>query len=147
MARISKRAVLLIAVMLIGVGSAASTQSKRTLVQILQQQGFTGALSGDIHFTTVGTLHCPSSNFQVIYFEWYGSAHPSAHRAQYRILILEGGRRYVGSYIVTGGPVAIRNNSVLFTYDQSSDNVITCSAFGTGASVELKEGGSLTIEK
>jgi len=145
--RISKRAVLLIALTLVGMASAASTQSKRELIRILQQQGFTGALSGDIHFTTVGTLHCPSSNFQVIYFEWYGPAHPSSHRAQYRILFLEGGRRYVGSYIVMGGPVSIRKNSVLFTYEEFPDNVITCSALGTGEPVELKEGGSLTIEK
>ena len=147
MKRISKRAVLLIALTLAGVADAASTQSKRELIRTLQQQGFTGALSGDIHFTTVGNLRCPSGNFQVIYFEWYGPAHPGSHRAQYRILFLEGGRRYMGSYIVMGGPVSIRNNSVLFTYDESSENVITCSAIGTGESVELKEGGSLTMGK
>ena len=142
-----KRAVLLIAVTFVGMSSAASTQSKRALIRTLQQQGFTGALSGDIHFTTIGTLHCPSSDFQVIYFEWYGPAHPSSHRAQYRILFLDGERRYLGSFIVMGGPVSIRKNSVSFTYDESSDNVITCSALEPGGSVELQDGGSLTLEK
>ena len=147
MKKFSKIAVLLVALALGGATQAAIPQSKRELIRMLQQQGFKGALSGDIHFTTIGTLHCPSSNFQVIHFEWFGPAHPSAHRAQYRILFLQEGRRYVGSFVVMGGPVSIRNNSVRFTYDESSDNAITCSALRPDGAVDLQDGGSLTLEK
>ncbi len=147
MRRILNFAVLLVVITLGCMAHAASTQNRRALIRILQHQGFTGALSGDIHFTTVGNLHCPASNFQVVYFEWYGPAHPSSHRAQYRILFLEDGNRYVGSYIAMGGPVSISNNSVLFTYDESSTNVITCAAFGPDESIQLQDGGSLSLEK
>lgn len=147
MKKFSKIAVLLAALALSGATPAAVAQSRRELIRILQEQGFKGALSGDIHFTTVGTLHCPSNNFRVIHFEWFGPAHPGSHRAQYRLLFLQDGRRYVGSFVVMGGPVSIRNNSVRFTYDESSDNVITCSALGPDGSVELQDGGSLTLER
>ena len=134
---IPKIAMLFFAVVLGTAACVASTQSKRALIRILQQQGFTGALTGDIHFTTLGTLHCPSTDLQVIYFEWYGPVNPGSHRAQYRILFLEGGNRYLGSYLISDRPKSISHNSILFDYDKNSGDVITCGDIGPGKSVQL----------
>jgi hypothetical protein len=125
----------------------ASTHSKRALIRILREQGFRGALTGDIHFTTVGTLRCTEGEFRVIYFEWYGPANPGSHRAQYRLLFLKGGNQYVGSYVISGGRVLIRHDSVLFSYDDVTGNVVTCSEIGEGEPAQLNDGGLIPFEK
>jgi hypothetical protein len=144
--RVIPKIAVLLAALLGSTTCMAGTQSKGALIQILQQQGFTGALTGDIHFTTLGSLHCPGSDFQVVYFEWYGPANPGSHRAQYRILFLEGGKHYVGSYVIADRPVSMRNNSILFGYDKVSGNAITCAEIGPGESVQL-DGGRLSFFK
>lgn len=123
-----------------------SAQKKRALIQILQRDGFTGALTGDVHFTTLGTLQCPERDFQVIYFEWYGPAHPGSHRAQYRLRFVEGRNRYIGSYIITNRPKSLIHNSILLDFDDAS-GVITCDEIGPDKSVQLQDGGSLNFEK
>ena len=143
---IPKIAMLLVSMILGGTTCMASGQSKHALIQILKRGGCSGALTGDIHFTTLGALHCPESNFRVIYFEWYGPAHPSSHRAQYRLLFLEGGNRYLGSYIITNKPKLISHNSILSAYDDPS-GVITCAEIGPDKSVEFRDGGSQNFEK
>ena len=130
-------AVLLIALALGVTMCGASAQSKRALIHILRGQGFTGALTGDIHFTRLGTLRCPKNEYRVIYFEWYGPAHPGSHRAQYRLLFLDGGNRYEGSYVISDKPVSTGHDSILFGYDKAAGNVITCSEIGLGESVQL----------
>jgi hypothetical protein len=115
----------------------ARAQSKPALVQILRQQGFTGALTGDIHFTALGPLHCAESNFRVVYFEWYGPANPGSRRAQYRIIFLEDGNRYLGSYVIRDSPVSMRHDSILFGNDQTSGSVITCAEIGPEKHVVL----------
>jgi hypothetical protein len=104
---VMKIAMLLVPLSLAGATCLARAQSKPALVPILRQQGFTGSLTGDIHFTELGPLHCAESNFRVVYFEWYGPANPGSHRAQYRILFLEGGDRYVGSYVIRDRPASM----------------------------------------
>lgn len=137
---VAKIAVVLVALIPAGTVCTARAQSKAELVRILRQQGFTGALTGDIHFTPLGTLNCAESNFRVVYFEWSGPAHPGSHRAQYRVIFLEGGNRYVGSYAITDRPVSVSHNSVLFSYDQTSGNAITCAEIGPEKHV-LLDGG------
>jgi hypothetical protein len=146
MRAISKTAVLLVSLFLAGTTCMARAQNKRAMIRILQEGGFSGALTGDIHFTPIGTLHCSESDFQVIYFEWYGPAHPSSHRAQYRLLFLAGGNRYVGSYVITDKPRSIRRNSILLDYD-NTPGTITCTEIGPGKSVEFDDGGALNFEK
>jgi hypothetical protein len=141
-----KLSVLLLLLVLGNSVCMATAQKNRALVRMLQEQGFTGALRGDIHFTTLGTLRCAKSNFRVVYFEWYGPAHPGSHRAQYRLLFLEGGDRYVGSYVIRDKPVLNRSDSVLFGYDNASGNVIKCSEIGSGKSVQL-DGDWVLFEK
>jgi hypothetical protein len=143
---IPRLVVFLMAVVLGSTSYTASAQSKSALIRILREQGFTGALSGDIHFTPLGTLHCPASEYRVIYFEWYGPANPGSHRAQYRLLFLEGGKRYVGSYVIRDKPVSVGQGTILFGYDKASGNVIGCSDIGTGESAQL-DGGGATFEK
>jgi hypothetical protein len=144
---VAKIAVLMVALMLAGAMCMARAQSKSALVQILRQQGFSGALTGDFHFAPLGTLHCAESNLRVVYFEWYGPAHPGSHRAQYRVIFLEGGNRYVGSLVIGGDiPVSVKHNLVLFDYDQASGNAITCAEIGPGKQV-LLDGGWETFFK
>ena len=118
--------ILLLALIIGGPMGVASTQSKRALIRTLQSQGFTGALTGDIHFTTLGNLHCSKTQFRVIYFEWYGPANPGSHRAQYRLLFLEGGSQYVGSYAITNKPLSVRDDAILFGFANDAGNAITC---------------------
>jgi|ERR1700722_19340805 hypothetical protein len=135
---VAKIALHLVALLLAGAGCVARAQSKPALVRILREQGFSGALTGDIHFTPLGALYCAKSSFQVIHFEWYGPANPGSHRAQYRIIFLENGNRYVGSLIVEGDtPVSVKHNSVRFGYDQTSGNTMTCADIGSTKKVLL----------
>jgi hypothetical protein len=143
---VAKIAVSLVALTLAGTMCMARAQSKHALVRILRQQGFTGALTGDIHFIALGTLHCTESNFEVVYFEWYGPANPGSHRAQYRMIFLEGGNRYVGSYVIRDRPVSMRDDSILFGYGQPSGNVITCAEIGAEKHV-LLDGGWEPFQK
>jgi hypothetical protein len=137
---VAKIAVVLVALIPAGTVSTARAQSNAELIRILRQQGFTGALAGDIHFTPLGILKCAESNFRVIYFERYGPAHPGSHRAQYRVIFLEAGNRYVGSYVITDRPLSVSHNSVLFSYDQTSGNAITCAEIGPEKHVVLDGG-------
>jgi arylsulfatase A-like enzyme len=144
---VAKIALHLVALLLAGAGCMARAQSKPALAQILREQGFSGALTGDIHFTPLGTLHCAKSSFQVVRFEWYGPANPGSHRAQYRIIFLEGGNHYVGSLIVEGDrPVSVKHNSVQFGYDQTSGDTMTCADIGPEKKV-LLDGGWESIFK
>jgi hypothetical protein len=125
----------------------AGAQNKSALIRTLREQGFTGALTGDIHFTPLGNLHCAEGNFHVIHFEWFGPAHPGSHRAAYRIIFLEGGNRYVGSLDIEGDTVvSVKHNSVRFGYDHASENAVACAKTGPEIQV-LLDGGSETFYK
>lgn len=143
----AKTALLPFALFLVGATCMARAQCKSALIRILREQGFTGALTGDIHFTSLGSLHCAEGNFQVVRFEWYGPAHPGSHRAAYRVIFLEGRNRYVGSLDIEGDTaVSVKQNSVRFNYDYASGNAIACAEIGPGKQV-LLDGGSESFYK
>ena len=139
-------ALLLSVILVCGAAGAASTHRKRDLIRILQQQGFSGALTGDIHFTPLGTLHCRSRDLQAIYFEWYGPAQPSSHRAHYRVLLLDDRDRYLGSYVVQGRPKSVGRGSIVLDHYDAPVR-IPCDQIVLGETVELPDGGELKLER
>ena len=109
--------------------ACAGTPSRHELLKILAHQGFSGALTGDIHLTPLGSLQCRARSYQAFFFQWY-DIHPAgkAIHAQSRIVMLDEHRQYLGSYVVDDKPVKVTPGSILFPYTEELGSAISCDA-------------------
>jgi hypothetical protein len=109
----------------------------RHLKNILQQQGFTGALQGKIHFTRIGRLQCNAETYDVIYHEWEQSHPAGARHAAYRVLFIDKQDRYIGSYRVPERPISVTPQRILFNLPEKQGNTLRCDRDGLPAEVIL----------
>jgi hypothetical protein len=130
MMRIAKTTALLGICLIVGSSLCkARTANERRLIELLREQGFTGALEGDIHFKALGHLACDQTTYRVLYFEWVQTG--GARHMQQRLLFLENRTRYIGSYVVNDPPAKVTSDSIVFGYTKDSGNTITCNEIGT----------------
>jgi hypothetical protein len=111
--------------------------STSTLKHLLAQQGFTGALEGKITIRRLGILHCGSRQLEVFYHTWEQSNPPGARHAAYRVVFLEDGNRYIGSYRVHDRPAKIVRDAILFNFSEEDGNMIRCNQDELPAEVSL----------
>jgi hypothetical protein len=72
----------------------AHQPNTRALTTLLAQQGFSGELHGNVHFTPLGTLACHGKKLQTFFYEWEQSNPPGkAIHATHRILFIAPGDR------------------------------------------------------
>jgi len=96
-----------------------------TLKHLLAQQGFSGALEGNIAIKRLGVFQCGSRPLEVFYHSWEESHPPGkAIHAAYRIVFLENGNKYVGQYKVEGPPTKITRTAIVFDYPERDGNTI-----------------------
>jgi hypothetical protein len=114
---------VVLTLLLLGWASHASAQAggRENLKHLLAKQGFSGLLTGDIRLSELGNLACNGKTYRVVYYEWYES-HPrgEAIHASFRLLLLDGGTRYVGSYIVEDRPTKVTPISIVFDYPRQA---------------------------
>jgi len=117
--------------------------STSTLIHLLAQQGFSGALEGKIAIKRLGFFHCGSRLLEVFYHSWEES-NPSgkAIHAAYRIVFLENGNKYVGQYMVQDPPTKITRTAIVFGYPESDGNTIACDGDSLPESVVLNGQGA-----
>ncbi|MDE3201048.1 MAG: hypothetical protein KGN79_09010 [Acidobacteriota bacterium] len=112
--------------------------SVNQLKDVLSKQGFTGMLNDEAHFSKIGFLTCGVDRYQVFCYEWSESHQPSlAIHAQYRVLFVENGSKYVGSYVVQDHPKKISHDAVIFRPAGRDSNEIKCGANGLPGKVFL----------
>ena len=117
--------------------------STSSLKQLLDQQGFSGALEGKIAIKRLGVFHCGSRTLEVFYHTWEESNPPGkAIHAAYRIFFLENGNKYIGQYMVQDPPTKITRTAIVFGYPASDGNSIACDGDNLPESVELNGEGS-----
>ena len=132
--------VLLFSVTVLAQNPHTSTGS---LKRLLAQQGFTGALEGKITIKRLGIFHCGSRQLEVFYHTWEESNPPGrAIHAAYRVVLLENGSRYVGSYKVQDPPAKIARAAIFFDYPKDAGNVIACDDNSLPESVVLNGEGA-----
>lgn len=119
--------------------------SEWNLKKTLASQGFSGQLTGKVHFTLLGDLACNTQKFRAFYYEWEESNPPGkAIHAQYRVLLIDMRGNYTGSYVVEDRPVRVTPNALVFPYEERLGNKIQCDADGWPESVILNDqGGTL----
>lgn len=101
--------------------------STSSLKRLLVQQGFTGELQGKVAFSRLGILDCGSRKLEVFYYSWEESHPPGlAIHASYRVILLEHGNKYVGSYHVADPPARMTQTAILFNYSKKDGNTIAC---------------------
>jgi hypothetical protein len=133
-------------VLLICSGLSAQTENLdlRHLKNILQKQGFTGALEGKVHFSRLGNLKCNSETYEVIYHEWEQSHPAGARHAAYRVLFIDKQNQYIGSYRVPERPLSVTLQKIRFNFSEKQGNTIRCDSEGLPDEVILDgEGSSL----
>ena len=109
---------------------------QRSLKQQLSRDGFSGSLTGRVHLTQLGTLHCATQQYRVLYYEWEESSHPGkAIHATQRLLFLDNADHYLGSYTIADRPVKVTSDAVVFA--STTGNRIGCSDVGIGKRVLL----------
>jgi hypothetical protein len=111
--------------------------SLTSLKNLLAKQGFTGALDGKITIKRLGVLHCGSRQFESFYHTWEQSNPPGARHAAYRVVLVEEGSKYVGSYRVPESPARITRSAILFNFEDEDGNIIQCDGDNPPASVVL----------
>jgi hypothetical protein len=108
------------------------------LKKSLEWQGFSGQLSGNVHFTHLGELGCNAKKFRVLYYTWEETNPPGkAIHAQNRIVLLGDDGNYAGSYIVDDRPAKALPNALVFGYEDKLGNEIQCNAHGLPKNVLL----------
>ena len=113
-------------------------ETSASLKQSLSRQRFSGELAGNVHVTRLGSLVCSGKNLQVLYYEWEESHPPGAAiHAQYRILFMDAGSHYLGSYVVEDRPTKVGPTSIRFGYPERLENSIGCNKQGLPSRVLL----------
>ena len=119
----------------------------RLIKKLLADQGFTGTMEGNVGLHQIGEIQCNASKFQVWYYTWEESGPPglAIHAAQ-RLVFIQKGDRYLGSYAVDDRPARITINSLSFRYSDKSGNSIRCGR-GELPTTVLLNGEILSLEK
>ncbi|HEX8813481.1 MAG TPA: hypothetical protein VF742_15945 [Terracidiphilus sp.] len=113
------------------------------LKKTLAEQGFSGMITGKVHFTRLGDLACNAQKFHAFYYEWEESNPPGkAIHFQARVLLINMRGDYAGSYVIEDRPVRITHNALVFPYEERLGNKIQCDADGWPESVTLNDQGS-----
>lgn len=119
MTKFLRMSLLLIGIFALALTGEASYQS---LKQELAAQHFSGLLKGDVHLTTLGTLHCGNKHLRVIFYEWYETNPPGfARHASLRVILMDG-RTYLGFYAVEDKP-KIQGNVLQFPHSEYGDTI------------------------
>jgi hypothetical protein len=104
----------------------------------LSSQGFTGELNGKVEITKLGNIAVGSTRYKIFYYAWEES-NPSgaAVHASYRVILIRGSNRYIGSYSVEGRPKKLGLSSIQFDYPEAVGNKIIFDKNGPPAKVLL----------
>jgi len=110
-----------------GVAAEKSPISVQHLKSLLRNQGFSGALEGDVTFTYLGEFGCGTEEFRVFHFVWTQTRpHGVAMHGQQRLILIGNKERYAGSYVINDRPTKVESNAIKFTYDAKNGNEIRC---------------------
>jgi hypothetical protein len=105
--------------------------SVQHLKNLLRNQGFSGALKGDIAFTYLGDFACGTEEYRLFYFVWVQTRPRGVNpHGQQRIVLIGSGERYAGSYVISDRPVKINHDVLIFPYDAKDGNEIRCEQGG-----------------
>jgi hypothetical protein len=75
----------------------------------------------------LGVFACGTRKLEISYYSWEESNPPGrAIHASYRVVLLEDGSKYVGSYSIQDPPAKIARTAILFNYPKDDGNAITC---------------------
>jgi hypothetical protein len=131
-------------------GSVAAEKSPisvQHLKSLLRNQGFTGALEGDVTFTFLGDIACGTEKYRVFYFVWTQTRPRGvAMHGQQRLILIGKRERYAGSYLINDRPTKVEHNAIIFPYDAKDGNEIRCEQ-GVLPEDALLGGGGGTLEK
>ena len=117
--------------------------SEWNLKKTLASQGFSGQLTGKVHFSRLGDLACNAHTFRVFYYEWEETNPPGkAIHFQSRVLLIDAHGNYIGSYVIEDRPVRVTPNALVFPYEESSGNKIQCDEDSWPESVILNGQGT-----
>ena len=103
----------------------------------LSKQGFSGPLTGKVHIDELGSLHCGSQVYRVLFWSWEESNPPGeAVHAAHRLIFFDADR-YIGSYSVEDRPIKLAGDSIQFSYPEDLGNRISCLNIGPGKKTVL----------
>jgi len=110
-----------------GVAAEKPPISVQHLKSLLHNQGFSGALVGDVVFTYLGEFPCGAEEYRVFYFVWTQTRPRGvARHGQQRLILIGNKERYAGSYMINDRPTEVGQNAILFPYDAKDGNEIRC---------------------
>jgi hypothetical protein len=131
--------VLLVA-MLLSSASSAQKLDRKSLRDILSEQGFTGQLDGNIkvRLTRLGVMKCNAAMLQVYYYTGE-ETHPPGRAVHFsqRLLFIEN-RTYLGQYVVSDRPVLVKPGSLRFPDSAENGNLLKCDREGLPKAVNLE---------
>lgn len=111
-----------------GPGPASSSDKlSPSLKRTLATQHFSGMITGDVTFRTLGTFPCGNRSLRVIFYTWSETTPGVDPHGQARILLMDG-KTYLGSYIVEDPP-EIHGDVLQFPHSNYGDT-ITCGKKG-----------------
>jgi hypothetical protein len=111
---------------------------KENLKLTLSSQGFSGELQGRVSFNRLGVLKCGTKSLEVVFYGWEETKPPGkAIHASYRVLFLESGEHYLGSYVVGDRPTLRNSRALVFDYPRDLGNIIGCNENGLPSRVQL----------
>ncbi len=97
------------------------------LKSLLRNQGFSGALLGDVTFTYLGVFECGTEEYRVFYFVWTQTRPRGVSmHGQQRLILIGNKERYAGSYMINDRPTKVEHNTILFPYPERDGNEIHC---------------------
>jgi hypothetical protein len=125
-----------------GVAAEKSPIPLRHLKSLLHNQGFSGALAGDVTFNYLGKFVCGAEEFRVFYFVWTQTRPRGvAMHGQQRLILVGDKERYAGSYMINDRPTKVEQDTIIFPYDAKDGNEIRCKEGVLPEDAELGGGG------
>jgi hypothetical protein len=130
-----------------GLAAEKSPISVQHLKSLLRNQGFGGALEGDVSFTYLGEFACGMEEYRVFYFVWTQTRPRGvAMHGQQRLILIGNKEQYAGSYMINDPPTKVEHNAIIFPYPAKDGNEIRCEE-GALPEDALLGGGGGNLEK
>jgi len=129
------------------IAAEKSPISVQHLKSLLRNQGFSGALDGDVTFTYLGVFECGTEEYRIFYFVWTQTRPRGVDpHGQQRLVLIGNKERYAGSYMIYDRPTKVEHNAIIFPYSVKDGNEIRCEE-GVLPEDALLGGGGGNLEK
>ena len=109
--------------------------TKQDLKRLLAEQGFSGTFTSEARFTHIGEFDCNGRQLHVFSYAWEQLKRP--YHAQYRVLFVDDGGKYLGSYVVMDHPIKTGPKAIVVPSDNGRSDKIQCDAAGLPEAVLL----------